>query len=409
MKDQDNCSKDVVVQLETKSLRDTRNIISQVGLPDAVQFVEKHPHPRLWRLIAEAALEQLEYSVAQKAFIRCVDYHGIQFVKRVQKFDDKLKQKAEIAAYFSRFDEAEKLYMKMDRRDLAIDMRVRLGDWFRVVQIVKSGGGAGDDALVERSWNAIGDYYFERQRWTQALTYYAQARNSTRLAECHYILEDYEALERLVSSLPDNHPILKVMLRRSPHVRCAAIPLALGRTLTPSVVGPSAQWNTAVELAEKHKLKEIGALFAKYAGYLLDKNKRLQAIELYRKANFCQKSAGLLYQLAHEAIRECQPPMRIKKLFVLAALEVERYHELNRHVGRAGDGGGGGAGPRNNNEDSAAALSGLLNEDANSGGDMKLLDNAWRGAEAYHYFMLAQRQFYQGNYEAALTTVRIRD
>jgi WD repeat-containing protein 35 len=59
---------------------------------------------------------------------------------------------------------AEKLYLDMDRKDLAIDMRIKLGDWFRVVQLIKSGGGA-DDVLMERSWNCIGDYYYERHRW----------------------------------------------------------------------------------------------------------------------------------------------------------------------------------------------------------------------------------------------------
>lgn len=29
-------------------------------------------------------------------------------------------------------------------RDLAVDMRMKLGDWFRVVQLVKWGGGGGN-------------------------------------------------------------------------------------------------------------------------------------------------------------------------------------------------------------------------------------------------------------------------
>ena len=28
-------------------------------------------------------------------------------------------------------------------RDLAVDLRMKLGDWFRVVQLLKTGGGAG--------------------------------------------------------------------------------------------------------------------------------------------------------------------------------------------------------------------------------------------------------------------------
>ncbi|CAM9895021.1 unnamed protein product [Heterosigma akashiwo] len=33
-----------------------------------------------------------------------------------------------------------------------------------------------------------------------------------------------------------------------------------------------------------------------------------------------------------------------------------------------------------------------------------VLDNAWRGAEAYHYYLLAQRQLYQAKMEAAMKT-----
>eukprot|EP00983_Pelagomonas_calceolata_P103461 1158916-Pelagomonas_calceolata.AAC.9 len=52
---------------------------------------------------------------------------GIQFVKHLSKLDVRTKQLAEVAVYFKRFDEAEQLYHKMDRPDLAIEMRMRLG------------------------------------------------------------------------------------------------------------------------------------------------------------------------------------------------------------------------------------------------------------------------------------------
>ena len=43
-----------------------------------------------------------------------------------------------------------------------------------------------------------------------AVTYYTQGKNQERLAECYYILEDYDGLEKLASSLPENHPLLHV-------------------------------------------------------------------------------------------------------------------------------------------------------------------------------------------------------
>lgn len=50
-------------------------------------------------------------------------------------------------------------------RDLAINLRIKLGDWFRVLQLLKTGSGDCDDALLEQAYNAIGDYFADRQKW----------------------------------------------------------------------------------------------------------------------------------------------------------------------------------------------------------------------------------------------------
>ena len=53
-------------------------------------------------------------------------------MKQMQRVDDPRKQEAAVAIYFGRLDEAEALYRRLDRLDLALDMRARLGDWFTV-------------------------------------------------------------------------------------------------------------------------------------------------------------------------------------------------------------------------------------------------------------------------------------
>ena len=50
-------------------------------------------------------------------------------------------------------------------RDLAVALRKKLGDWFRVVQLLKQGSAGGDDTQLEEAWNSIGDYYADRQKW----------------------------------------------------------------------------------------------------------------------------------------------------------------------------------------------------------------------------------------------------
>ena len=58
-------------------------MLEKVGLQDAQRFIEENPHPRLWRLLAESALELSEFAIAETAFVKCKDYPGIEFVKRL--------------------------------------------------------------------------------------------------------------------------------------------------------------------------------------------------------------------------------------------------------------------------------------------------------------------------------------
>jgi WD repeat-containing protein 35 len=134
------------------------------GFDEAMKYAEEVSHPRIWKLIAESALEAQDFQVAQKAFIRSGDFHGIQFVKRLMKVEDVNKQKAEVMAYFGNFDQAERAYLDLERKDLAIDLRIRLGDWFRVSHLVKASG-AGDDAMFDKANDNIGEHYFERRKW----------------------------------------------------------------------------------------------------------------------------------------------------------------------------------------------------------------------------------------------------
>lgn len=408
MKDPESPSEDLVHNLDIKSLRDTRDLLQKVGIQDAHQFIEDNPHPRLWRLLAESSLEKLELEMAEKAFVCSGDYQGIQFVKRLKKLDSEVKQSAEVEAYFRKFDVAEKSYLDIDRRDLAVDLRVKLGDWFRVVQLLKTGGGAGDDILLTQAWNAIGDYYADRQKWQHAVTYYSQGSNHERLADCYYTLEDYSSLEKLADSLPDNHSLLTGLAQMfvsvgmceqavSAYIKVSKLKEAIDCCVELN------QWDQAVELAKKHNVKEIDSLLVKYATHLLEKDKILNAVELYRKANHFIEAAKLLTEAAKQASRQSLSPLKIKKIYVLAALLVECHQAHRKKVQQqkaVGDGTTGGS----KKGDVMSTLQGLLTEDFSSASEITLLDKAWRGAEAYHFFLLAQKQFYTGLAEPSLRT-----
>ena len=41
-------------------------------MKEALAFVEENPHPRLWRLIVEKSLEELDFNTAEKALIKVI-------------------------------------------------------------------------------------------------------------------------------------------------------------------------------------------------------------------------------------------------------------------------------------------------------------------------------------------------
>ncbi|XP_067008662.1 WD repeat-containing protein 35 [Anabrus simplex] len=385
-----------IMDLEVKSLRDTRDLLDKVGINEATTFIEENPHPRLWRLLAEAAVQQLDLPTAEAAFVRCSNYPGIQFVKKLQNIHNDTLKKAEVAAYFKNFAEAEKLYLDVDRRDLAISLREKLGDWFRVIQLMKMGAG-GSDIQMELAWNSIGDYFADRQNWEGAREYYEKGRNQEQLVQCYYMLEDYAALETCVANLPENHNLLSIIgeMFASVGMCSQAVTAYLKCNQVKSAVDTCVglnQWDQAVDLAKQYKLPEISNLLSKYASHLISKDKLLQAVELYRKANHLLDAAKLMYQLAETEAKKKSKPLRLKKLYVLAALLVEEHQQ---HMKQQTSGSAGGR---------SKALMGLLESDDHVDVDTTILDNAWKGAEAYHFFMLAQRQLYGGYVDAAMKT-----
>ena len=86
----------------------------------------------------------------------------------------------------------------------------------------------------------------------------------------------------------------------------------------------------AVDLARKHNHPEIEDLLRKYATKFLNKSdNKMEAVMLYRKANRYNEAARLLMQVAEEMnSRQKRTNMALlKKIYLLAALEVERKKE----------------------------------------------------------------------------------
>jgi len=393
--------KEYIIDFETKALRDGRALLENEDLEGAYAFLAERSHPRLWRLMAEVSLDSLEFDWADKAFVRCGDYQGIQFVKRLRQLKDKMKQKAEVAVYFQRYDEAENIYRDIDRKDLAIELRKSLGDWFRVSQLVQSGGG--DDDLLATAWNHIGDYYACRQKWDKAAQHYARAKNTDALINAYFKLENFDELANIMEGLHGGDSRLLLLGRQfqifgmhekavKAFVKSGDIKAAIDCCVLLN------RWGKAVELAEAHAFPQIQTLLAKYANHLLesgDVQGRITAVRLYKRANRSADAARLLSDMAKEQINK--DPMRAKKLFVLAGLELERYRTRVLDVGEAAEA----TAAANGATLAEQTLANLMEHDQATGSS-RALDKCWEGAESVHFFLLAQRLLYNGDCDNAM-------
>lgn len=251
---------EMIVKYEQKSLRETREMLTTTTLKDAVGFVEKNPHKRLWRLISESSLDKLNFNAAERAFVKQEDYAGVQLIEKLQNLDEKVKQKAEVACFFKRYDEAEQIFRDIDRRDLALDLRMRLGDWPKVVSLIEQG--AGSDAMLTKAYKNLGDYSAERQKWSKACKYYKMANDYESLTYSYYKMEDFTSLEGLIKYLPENSPLLEMLGEKfqsmglcQAAVTCFTRLGDVKRAIDCCVL--LNQWHLAVELAEQNNFVQI--------------------------------------------------------------------------------------------------------------------------------------------------------
>ena len=417
----DEPKREHLVTFEMKTLRDLREHISMGGLSAGQSFAQKHSHPRVWRLLAESALEELDFNTAEKAYIRREDYHGVCLVKQLRSMPDKMKARAEVAVHLRRYDEAESIYREIDRKDLAIQMRNRIGDYAKVVTLLQSGGG--NDEMVRDAWDRIGDHYAEKFRWKKAVQYYTQSKNHARMADCYYRLEDFEELRKLKDQTTDGTDLLNTLANMFEsvglsddavdcHLRCNNPKAAVDCCVQLN------QWDKALELAEQHDFPQVEGLLTRYASVLIQQEKKLEVVELYRRANKPNEASQWIAEIADDAAKKDVKPGLAKKLHVLSALEVERHRQRATAKSDLATLTMGGASAIA--DATAATLDTLMmtsldtqaNNTAGTAGTLaggsskrgRQFANAWRGAAAYHFYMMAQRQFYSGSFESAMKT-----
>lgn len=103
------------------------NLSRTIGIPgfgrfSCLRFSVNSSNTISRRLVAEAALKEMNLNMADACFVRAKDYANVQFVKKLRSVNNEAIREARVATYFRNFDQAEKIFIEADRRYIRIHL-----------------------------------------------------------------------------------------------------------------------------------------------------------------------------------------------------------------------------------------------------------------------------------------------
>jgi WD repeat-containing protein 35 len=374
----------------TKQLRQLRRMLSarpETTLDDIFAFAKQEGKAKLWDELAETAMLEMNFSFCERCFLETTNYKGLQFVKRIRTVKDPNIQRAQVLSYLGKFDEAESIYMSMDRTDLAVEMRTSIGDFHHVIRII--GNGVGDDETIAEAYTAVGDEFSENARWQEAAEAYAQAKNNEKQMIALFLDNDFEGLERLMLALPQQSPLLKTIGEM--FVAIGAVDDAVTAFTSIGEIGLAIDacarmnhWKPALKLAGKGKNNEIRARMISYAQTLIDNGQRAAAVDFYVRAGLYVETAKLLLKEGDDIMKIGEDFISAKMCYVFAGLQLEQHRKGAFDGAATAD----------------ERLDGLMKEDevTTSG----LHREIWRKAEGVHFLLLANKFAAKAQWREAL-------
>ena len=138
------------------------------------------------------------------------DYIGLSFIKRLKIIDDDYLKKAEIYSFFLDYDKAEEIYNMMERRDLVISMRMKLGHWEKVINLIKESGFVQED-ILKVAYNNLAKQFFENKDYPRAEELYTITNNHEGLINLWFKTENFDKASKLIDIIPEGNEFLLFM------------------------------------------------------------------------------------------------------------------------------------------------------------------------------------------------------
>uniref|UniRef100_A0A1I7V1E6 Intraflagellar transport protein 122 homolog n=1 Tax=Caenorhabditis tropicalis TaxID=1561998 RepID=A0A1I7V1E6_9PELO len=139
------------------------------------------------------------------------------------------------------------------------------------------------------------------------------------------------------------------------------------------------QWDLAHSIANGNHLKIVDVFMEKYVEDMqgVSDDKSVGLLGLYMRARKFLDAAKIAFEIANDRREKMKPVADLKKCYVLAAILVEMYRSSSKNAHQI----------TTHPEDVLDDEFGLSMD------QIRILETTWRGAEAFHFMMLAQKHF----------------
>ena len=407
--------KDYLQKYQNKVLKEFNAILDNsqnTDLKPALEYASKQPCNTFYSKITKKALEKLDFDTAKTAMLQTGDFEGLQFLKKIKDVDDDELKKAEILEFNNNYDEASNKYNKMGRNDLNLAMQIKLGKWDKVTDMMSKNNDKDENLKI--AYNNYADELYEKKDYDKAEEYYKKSGNMHGLTNTYFAKEDYNKAAEMLEVIPEEDEFLEEMGDKfrgigmceeavKAYTKRGNIKKAMETYIENN------KWGEAVELSRKNDFYNMEQLTNKFSSEFIKNGRKLDLVELFSKANMKIKVNKYLNEIAEDMRRIRASPLIIKKIYVLAALELEKYKS------RITD-------SQINNDDNHEHIEIPKNKEKDKDKDKEIIDlnkvnikystkeidkiifNSWKGAEAFHYYMLCQQQLYQQKFKDACKT-----
>jgi WD repeat-containing protein 35 len=337
------------------------------------------------------------------------DLEGLQFLNKIKNIEDDELKKAEILEFNNNYDEASNKYKNMGRNDLNLAMNIKLGKWDKVTDMMSKNDEKDENLKI--AYNNYADELFEKKDYDKAEEYYKKSGNLHGLVNTYFAKEEYNKASDMIDIIPKEDEFLEKMGDKfkglgmcEEAVKAYSKRGNLKKAMETYI--ENNKWGEAVELSRENDFYNMEQLTNKFGNEFIKNGRKLDLVELFNKANMKLKVNKYLSEIAYDMRKLRANPLIIKKIYVLAALELENYKK------RISDSQINNEEHQDNNNDikikNKDNENKIINNKYTTKDIDKILFNSWKGAEAFHYYMLCQHQLYNRKFkEACKTSIRL--